>query len=597
MFQLSRSCAVSSCLLCLLLVSIFLMYTEINRKHTEPSTGNQQRYMTEGVGNIEPSTAGWVANSRLIPAAFPAKSVSDWDYRTGPLTEARHFEEEFFSCPFSNHAEAAPVYRYKYFDGTWYSDREHLEIVSGNKLPYSQYREPFVAALLFAAWLYKDFPHQMDFAADFSDLSRGCENVTVLPFMKYSSLDLGAVSATADGNNFLRYDASSIIMSTKRRLLHVKEQLLQYSPQMKFKSVDNNLESDFGMLKAPCQEESASRVHGRALCGLSSNGPSSTRLPLSITQLPNYLLGVTFNRGFVMPTPEAWSQFCYNQSQLENYVTHINEKHPWASKKGAVFWRGSTNGEQYLYPEDLGLKTPHDDAEQDRSSWQSRRRRPRSVFGSKRAMMALMAHPFSFFDVGIMDPETLKDIWHPAIAEVIQKPRVELSQWGAYSITVSIDGWGPPYRLPFQILGGSVTLAQKSPYVTWLEAYKNDLWRPGVHYESFEYDLSDFVVKAREVVHRPREQLQAMAEASQKSGVQLLNVFSMLDSIMWSLMRIKEVSQWKVRPPKPGSVWKVVKMKKGEWCKFAHGIPSAVKSAMEERFASNFLPDELHLFD
>jgi hypothetical protein len=88
------------------------MYTEINRKHTEPSTGNQQRYMTEGVGNIEPSTAGWVANSRLIPAAFPAKSVSDWDYRTGPLTEARHFEEEFFSCPFSNHAEAAPVYRY-----------------------------------------------------------------------------------------------------------------------------------------------------------------------------------------------------------------------------------------------------------------------------------------------------------------------------------------------------------------------------------------------------------------------------------------------------------------------------------------------------
>jgi hypothetical protein len=66
-------------------------------------------------------------------------------------------------------------------------------------------------------------------------------------------------------------------------------------------------------------------------------------------------------------------------------------------EKGAVFWRGSTNGEQYLYPEDLGLKTPHDDAEQDRSSWQSRRRRPRSVFGSKRAMMALMAHPFRYF--------------------------------------------------------------------------------------------------------------------------------------------------------------------------------------------------------
>jgi hypothetical protein len=30
----------------------------------------------------------------------------------------------------------------------------------------------------------------------------------------------------------------------------------------------------------------------------------------------------------------------------------------------------------------------------------------------------------------------------------------------------------------------------------------------------------------------------------------------------------KEVSQWKVRPPKSGSVWKVVKMKKGEWCEF-----------------------------
>ncbi|GAX77019.1 hypothetical protein CEUSTIGMA_g4466.t1 [Chlamydomonas eustigma] len=561
----TRVCVVI-CLLGLLAVIIFRsLHAENTRK------------VCVSIEEIKPSTQGWVTNSRSIPAALPPKSVSDWDFRTGPLTDGRSFEEEFIPCPSFNYNETAPIYRYKYFNGSWYSDREHLELISGQKLPYCQYREPFVAALLFAAWLYKDFP-QMDFIADFADHSRGCANATVLPYIKYSSLDLEAISATAKGKGYLRYDAPGMVNRQMKTLRQEANLLLNKSSGVGFNSVGFN---------------SVDRVLGEDSKDVSSTGAGSSSRPQSTSQLQVSEVKVPMNQGFVIPTPEAWKYLCWDKAQLENYVKCSNEKYPWSSKEKVVFWRGSTSGRQYLFPEDEGLD-PQELMHLRRSN--KGKQRPLSIFGNKRVIMAVMSRAYSFLDIGITDPGGMKHIWYPATADQIQKPGVELPQWGASTITVSIDGHGPPYRLPFQLLGGSVTLVQKSPHVTWLEAYKDDLWKPGVHYESFEYDLSDFVTKARELVHRPREQLQAMAEAAQKSGVELLNVFSLLDSIMWSLMRVKEVSQWEVRPPEPGSVWKVVKMKKGEWFQFAHhGVPLLVKSAIEDRFSSNFLPVEENL--
>ncbi|GAX77017.1 hypothetical protein CEUSTIGMA_g4464.t1 [Chlamydomonas eustigma] len=535
---------------------------------------------------------GWTINSRPIPSALPARSVTDWDMRTGVLTEARHIEEDFFACPFWNLNEKAPIYRYKFFNGIWYSDFEHI-YPSPTPVPYHQYREPFVAALLFASWLYKDFP-QMDFVADFADHSRVCVNATVLPYIKYSSLDLEAVSTTAKGKHGLHYDATGMV-NRRRRLHHVHNKELHGNKRrdLLFEGIDAATVGDGrDILKVEMSSEHTDRERRNASRASFSAG-SKLKESLPISELPIPDRHVAMNRGFVIPTPEAWNNFCWDEVQLEYYLNCINERYPWPLKEDVVFWRGSTSGRQYMFPDDLGLE-PEEEQQFPRKSG-SQPSRPYSVFGNKRVMMAIMSQQYSFLDIGITDPGGMKHIWYPAIADQIQKPGVELPRWGASTITVSIDGHGPPYRLPFQLLGGSVTLVQKSPHVTWLEAYKDDLWKPGVHYESFEYDLSDFVTKARELVHRPREQLQAMAEAAQKSGVELLNVFSMLDSIMWSLMRVKEVSQWEVRPPRPGSVWKVVKIKKGEWCKFAHGVPSSVKSAIEDRFASNFLPVEENL--
>lgn len=62
--------------------------------------------------------------------------------------------------------------------------------------------------------------------------------------------------------------------------------------------------------------------------------------------------------------------------------------------------------------------------------------------------------------------------------------------------------------------------------------------------------LSDLVWKAREVVESAQQDssaLQAMASAARDAAVAHFNALAMLDSVVWSLLRIKEMCSWEVR--------------------------------------------------
>jgi acyl-CoA-binding protein len=54
--------------------------------------------------------------------------------------------------------------------------------------------------------------------------------------------------------------------------------------------------------------------------------------------------------------------------------------------------------------------------------------------------------------------------------------------------------------------------------------------------------------------------------------------------------RIKEVSHWDVRPPQPGSVWKVVKMKQESWRELSGHLKNAIIAKFKKIF------DEVSIF-
>ncbi|GAX77018.1 hypothetical protein CEUSTIGMA_g4465.t1 [Chlamydomonas eustigma] len=494
----------------------------------------------------KPGMDGWKINTRPIPSLQTAKSVSDWDQKSH-LPVQQNFEDGFIPC-WANvniSVETPPLYRYKYLDGTWYSDWSH----EPGRIPipksYKDHHELLVSALLTTSWLYKDFPN-IEFVMDYSKKSHACSSheAASIPHLKYSTLDISAVTVN---RTYLHYNISQLLAVSSAR---------------------------------------AKRSYAE------TRGRDSSRGFDELTLLPAGQYS-SFNRGFAIPTPVALKHFSMSVEQLQHYVNCTNHRLPWPRKHGVVFWRGSFSGVRTsAFPIDLVDAPRHHRAESSNSSEMHNVSWPSRYLDNKRMLMSVISHPYSFLDIGITDLGPFAKTLQDGEISVLQKPGLDVNEWGRSTVTVSVDGVGPSYQLPYQILGGSVTLLQRSPHVTWLEAYRRELWREGIHYESFDYDLSDFISKSREVVHRPRKQLQVMAEAAQKSGVELLNVFSMLDSIMWSLMRVKELSQWEVRPPSPGSVWKVVKMRKKIWGKLNPGMPTSVKTAIQQKFKKNFDDDD-----
>jgi hypothetical protein len=157
--------------------------------------------------------------------------------------------------------------------------------------------------------------------------------------------------------------------------------------------------------------------------------------------------------------------------------------------------------------------------------------------------------------------------------------------------------YGPPFRLPLQLLLGSAVLRMDSPYQTWLD------WEllAGVHVQEFAYDLTDLerqLLRALGVVDTSsssssgaaaggggREALRAMAAAARALVAGRVHVVAQLDAFAWSIARYKEVCKWEVAAPS-GAGWSVLAL--GADLFGTKGVPQDVHLQVMRHLEQNF---------
>lgn len=151
--------------------------------------------------------------------------------------------------------------------------------------------------------------------------------------------------------------------------------------------------------------------------------------------------------------------------------------------------------------------------------------------------------------------------------------------------------YGPPFRLPQQLLLGSAVLRMSSPYQTWLD------WHlmPGLHLQEFAYDLSDLeqrVLQQLQSDDTTRDvttiTLQGMAHAARALVAAKVQIVAQLDAFAWSVARYKEVCRWEVvRPSGDGTAqWHVLQL--GADVFQSKGVPEGVQAQVMQHLHTNF---------
>jgi hypothetical protein len=181
-----------------------------------------------------------------------------------------------------------------------------------------------------------------------------------------------------------------------------------------------------------------------------------------------------------------------------------------------------------------------------------------------------------------------------ALAMLLHGEAVGLEAWASSAATLSLDGYGPPFRLPQQLLLPAAVLKQTSPYQPWLD------WelQPGVHHEQLAYNLSDLEEKvfamlgvdgdSSSTLQSAWERLQGMAEAAHGVVAAKVNVFAQLDAFAWSVARYKEACPWDVVAPAADErMFHVVQLNPNEVFN-SPGVPESVRLLVMQQMRSNF---------
>jgi len=188
---------------------------------------------------------------------------------------------------------------------------------------------------------------------------------------------------------------------------------------------------------------------------------------------------------------------------------------------------------------------------------------------NKRVALALLSRSYpDVMDVGLHEvlPELLPEGNREALAAdlcgLLFRPFVPVDTWGKFAVQLSIDGHGTTGRLPVQYLQGtSVTLKMKSPFQDWYD----DMFRPGEHYETFRYDLTDVVERSKELLDRFEKSdasLSSMAKHASDTAVNVFNFFGQLDALVYAALKVKEVCPWEVKVP-PAGEWEILVLDRG----------------------------------
>ncbi|KAJ9517814.1 hypothetical protein QJQ45_004136 [Haematococcus lacustris] len=183
-----------------------------------------------------------------------------------------------------------------------------------------------------------------------------------------------------------------------------------------------------------------------------------------------------------------------------------------------------------------------------------------SLLLNKRLYMSLLARPYPWMDVGITglvpDPmsgfkargSTSGSQTDQQIMAVVGRSNVTMEAWTQYDLTLSIDGFGPPWRLPRQLLGMTPIVKVESPFQEWFAKRL----QPGVHYEPVEYDLSNLASRSKQLMaeaHSGSDRLHRMALAAREMAVNDFHAMMQMDMMAWSLLNVKAASPWKVASP------------------------------------------------
>ncbi|KAJ9530355.1 hypothetical protein QJQ45_000726 [Haematococcus lacustris] len=285
---------------------------------------------------------------------------------------------------------------------------------------------------------------------------------------------------------------------------------------------------------------------------------------------------VPYTRGFVIPYPEDWVRLSLTQRQLLAYSNCLVSRYEqnitasaagqksslnstsstalpavqqytdsWAARRvPRAVWRGSATG--YLRGWSPNVST-------DPINLQSHA--GRSLF-NKRTYMAAMARPYPWLDIGITGfwpkhwsaPEPVLDEAGKAVLKLSMRQAIDLEAWSRYTLSISVDGHGPPWRLARQMLGMTPVAKVESPLKEWY----SHLLRPGVHYEPIRHDLHDLASRTRTLIleaKRNSSRLQHMAAAARDLVAGHMNGLSQLDALMTAILHTKKVCQWQVQPP------------------------------------------------
>ncbi|GFH25403.1 uncharacterized protein HaLaN_23355 [Haematococcus lacustris] len=157
------------------------------------------------------------------------------------------------------------------------------------------------------------------------------------------------------------------------------------------------------------------------------------------------------------------------------------------------------------------------------------------------ALWANITHPVKGSREGAAQMEKM-------VMGIVGRPNVTMEAWTQYDLTLSIDGFGPPWRLPRQLLGMTPIVKVESP----LKEFFASKLKPGVHYEPVAYDLKDLPQRSWQLlaeIESGSQRLQRMAEAARDMAVDSFHALAQLDTLAWSLMHVKSVCQWPVEDP------------------------------------------------
>ncbi|GFH08287.1 uncharacterized protein HaLaN_03223, partial [Haematococcus lacustris] len=460
----------------------------------------------------------------------PRRSDGSW-----PLSEASKLRGPPMNACYYNYG----VLKFKIWRGELYG--YGTSFLRAAHWTNRMYRNYLVEQLLAVMWLYKDFPEEMDIFYCWWDTPCQCD--LKVPFLQASSQYIGKPTTADAAASSLRrpetapawqQSAAQHSELTKRQLLATEalpadadlSQLLDItvlrSSFLMFEDGSHRFNRKTPTTRGwlwvypdTWRELSLApeqlRLYSDCLVARARNASlSSHRQKLGATDDTE---PAAYN-----PTDDVSERRAGSDNTSADEPDIKTDLQPWPRIPRLV-WRGRATG----YIRGWNPVVAHD------HQW-----RHSSKLGSlllnKRLYMSLLARPYPWMDVGITglvpDPmsgfrargSTAGPQMDKQIMMVVGKPNVTMEAWAQYDLTLSVDGFGPPWRLPRQLLGMTPIVKVDSPFKEWFARRL----QPGVHYEPVEYDLSSLAYRTKQLIaeaHSGSDRLHRMAIAAREMAI------------------------------------------------------------------------------